>query len=209
MKIASTPLLASLLILWGHLFLHNTVRAFDIVPISDASSAWIAASSPVAAVATTAAKVGGLNPMSIYMNTLTAHPLPTKMATGAVLAVTGDAIAQAKSGGSEQAYDKRRAASFMVFDMSYRALQHVLYPPIVVHFQGQYVCTVVSLLFLQYYLPLDVAASCERTLVSQLGIGKCFDNLGKNFCNMKSFHYLTPSSKYRKCRQSSILSCLV
>ena len=54
------------------------------------------------------------NLLESYKQLLSAHPLPTKMATGATLAVCGDAIAQSQDESSE--YDKRRAASFAAFD---------------------------------------------------------------------------------------------
>lgn len=94
-----------------------------------------------------------------YTTALAEHPLPTKMATGATLAVAGDAIAQQSS--DEQEYDVRRASSFGVFDMAYRALQHAAFPIIVASCQGQ---------FLSNVLPHDMAAAMEQTLASQLGI---------------------------------------
>ena len=100
-------------------------------------------------------------PANLYMNVLTAAPLATKMVTGAALAVAGDALAQ-KCDTSATNYDKRRAASFAIFDMTYRALQHLIYPAIVTHFQGQYLSRAL--------LPAHTAAPLERTLCSQLGI---------------------------------------
>jgi len=73
---------------------------------------------------------------SMYKQTLTTNPLETKMATGAVLAVVGDGIAQAKQGGTE--YDTKRASSFMLFDIAYRALQHFTFPTIIHECHGQY-----------------------------------------------------------------------
>jgi hypothetical protein len=94
-----------------------------------------------------------------YTQTLAEHPLPTKMATGATLAVAGDAIAQTKG---DENYDVRRASSFGVFDMAYRALQHAAFPLIVASFHGQ---------FLSSVLPTaDLGAAMEQTLASQLGI---------------------------------------
>ena len=104
-------------------------------------------------------------PANLYMDVLTAAPLVTKMVTGATLAVAGDALAQ-KCDTSATAYDKRRAASFAIFDMAYRALQHAVYPAIVAHFQGQYLSMAL--------LPAHAAAPLERTLCSQLGIVPLF-----------------------------------
>ena len=83
--------------------------------------------------------------------------------TGATLAVCGDAIAQQQAAASSFDqnqnqnnfdYDQRRALSFAVFDMAYRALQHYAFPLIVATCHGQ-------------FLGND---ALEQTLVSQLGI---------------------------------------
>jgi protein Mpv17 len=94
-----------------------------------------------------------------YTQTLAQYPLPTKMATGATLAVAGDAIAQAKN---DEEYDVRRASSFGVFDMAYRALQHASFPLIVASFHGQFLSS--------FFSNPDLAAAMEQTLASQLGI---------------------------------------
>ena len=104
-----------------------------------------------------------VDPLTQYKELLKTNPLPTKMMTGATLAVCGDAIAQqqAASSSSDQNqnennfdYDQRRALSFAVFDMAYRALQHYAFPLIVATCHGQ-------------FLGND---ALEQTLVSQLGI---------------------------------------
>jgi protein Mpv17 len=98
-----------------------------------------------------------------YTTALAEHALPTKMATGATLAVAGDAIAQQASSDSDE-YDTKRAASFALFDSAYRALQHVAFPIIVATCHGQ---------FLSGLLPdasSNLAAAMEQTLASQLGI---------------------------------------
>jgi len=104
------------------------------------------------------------DPLSGYKELLKTHPLPTKMLTGATLAVCGDAIAQSKD--TDVDYDKRRAASFAVFDMAYRALQHFSFPIIVAYCHGQLLGSVPVL------DTLDSAqlAAMEQTLASQLGI---------------------------------------
>jgi len=133
-----------------------------------ASSVWTASTTTAtAAAAESPAFVNNMNPISVYLNTLATYPLPTKMLTGATLAVAGDAIAQARE---PAPYDQRRAVSFAAFDMAYRALQHAAFPAIVGHFHGQYMASAASLIFSQYYLPLDFAAALERVFTSQLGI---------------------------------------
>ena len=97
-----------------------------------------------------------------YTDSLVEHPLLTKMATGGALATAGDAIAQSQE--VDKPYDRPRALSFMVFDMSYRALQHAAFPIIVHACQGQYLGSISPV------IPTDYAAAMEQTLASQLGI---------------------------------------
>ncbi len=104
------------------------------------------------------------DPLSEYKQVLKTHPLPTKMITGATLAVCGDAIAQSKD--KDVAYDKRRAASFAVFDMAYRALQHFSFPIIVAYCHGQ----ILGSLPVVGALDSSQLAAMEQTLASQLGI---------------------------------------
>lgn len=117
--------------------------------------------------------------LSAYKEQLAANPLQTKMATGATVALCGDAIAQSQV--ADEPYDRRRAASFMAFDACYRWLQHELYPVIVANMQGQYLGG-----FIGAIPPLATAAKAageasgtdptffysvmEQTLASQLGI---------------------------------------
>lgn len=103
--------------------------------------------------------------LGIYKQTLTAHPLTTKMLTGATLAVSGDAIAQSQDKSTE--YDKQRAASFAAFDMAYRAVQHFSFPIIVAACHGQYLG---SLPFLHDAFDASRLGAMEQTLASQLGI---------------------------------------
>lgn len=104
-----------------------------------------------------------------YTDLLIQHPLMTKMATGGILATCGDAIAQSQT---PEPYDKRRAASFMLFDMAYRSVQHVCFPIIVHGCQGQYLQGLLTNLHLSSLvnLPTEYAAVAEQTLASQLGI---------------------------------------
>jgi len=115
--------------------------------------------------------------LAAYERTLKSHPLPTKMATGATLAVCGDAIAQkSASAQSGDEYDTRRAASFAIFDSAYRALQHYSFPAIVQHCHGQLLGGAVTTAMAAFHLHAnggDVtsgAAAMEQTLASQLGI---------------------------------------
>ena len=107
--------------------------------------------------------------VSSYTDLLAQHPLVTKMCTGGVLATCGDAIAQSQT---PEPYDKRRAVSFLAFDMAYRAVQHVSFPVIVHECQGQYMDGLLSALHLSSFLhlPTTYAATVEQTLASQLGI---------------------------------------
>ena len=102
-----------------------------------------------------------------YSNALVQHPLLTKMATGGTLATCGDAIAQSQT---EEPYDKRRALSFMVFDMCYRATQHYCFPIIVAACHGQYIGELLSSTPFAHSVPTEYAAAMEQTLASQLGI---------------------------------------
>jgi hypothetical protein len=108
-----------------------------------------------------------------YLHTLSVHPLETKMATGAVMAVAGDALAQSRD---DNEYDTRRASSFAAFDMAYRALQHKLFPLIVHKFHGQFLLAALSSTLPLVHSNMDASsitdylAAIEQTLASQLGI---------------------------------------
>jgi hypothetical protein len=117
--------------------------------------------------------------LSAYKDQLAAHPLPTKMMTGATVALMGDALAQSRD--VDVPYDRRRAASFMTFDACYRLLQHETYPALVANLNGQYLGGLIGAI-----PPLSLAAktlgeasgadptffyaTLEQTLASQLGI---------------------------------------
>jgi hypothetical protein len=113
------------------------------------------------------------DPLSGYKELLKNHPLPTKMMTGATLAVCGDAIAQTQSKTNDEdsvfEYDKARGASFAVFDMAYRALQHFAFPIIVATCHGQYLGSI-SILSNNNMIDTTQLAAMEQTLSSQLGI---------------------------------------
>eukprot|EP00339_Tiarina_fusa_P005796 CAMPEP_0117005638 /NCGR_PEP_ID=MMETSP0472-20121206/6175_1 /TAXON_ID=693140 ORGANISM="Tiarina fusus, Strain LIS" /NCGR_SAMPLE_ID=MMETSP0472 /ASSEMBLY_ACC=CAM_ASM_000603 /LENGTH=266 /DNA_ID=CAMNT_0004706921 /DNA_START=67 /DNA_END=867 /DNA_ORIENTATION=- len=115
-------------------------------------------------VHSTSHSVAHVDLLESYKHLLATHPLPTKMITGATLAVSGDAIAQSQDKSAE--YDKRRASSFAVFDMAYRALQHVSFPIIIAACHGQYLGSVPGL----DTFDASQLAAMEQTLASQLGI---------------------------------------
>lgn len=102
-----------------------------------------------------------------YQSLLAVHPLPTKLVTGAILAVAGDAVAQSRDKGD---YNPSRGASFAAFDVTYRALQNQLFPMMIETFQGTYFQSVVEALGLAQILGnnIDVMAALERALANQL-----------------------------------------
>ena len=100
-----------------------------------------------------------------YQQQLAEHPLVTKMMTGSVLAVCGDALAQSKEDNPE--YDTKRAAGFAIFDSLYRALQHFSFPIIVAYCHGQ---TLGSVPLIGDNFEASSLAAMESTLASQLGI---------------------------------------
>lgn len=77
-----------------------------------------------------------------YSNSLTTRPIPTKIATGAVLAGVGDALAQSRV--KDQPYDKFRTASFSAFDSCYRVFQHFAFPQIVGRCRGNILAGIVA-----------------------------------------------------------------
>lgn len=136
--------------------------------------------------------------LGAYKHLLKAHPLPTKMMTGATLAVCGDAIAQTKDKDAE--YDKQRAASFAVFDMAYRALQHVSFPIIVAACHGQYLG---SLPGLGDAFDASQLAAMEQTLASQLGIVP-FLYYPAFFALTGAIQGLTPSGAVTRAKENFI-----
>lgn len=79
-----------------------------------------------------------------YRRFLSVYPLRTKVATGAVLAVVGDALAQSRL--TTEKYDSYRAASFAAFDSCYRVFQHVAFPLLVGKCRGRFLGSMYSTL---------------------------------------------------------------
>lgn len=124
------------------------------------------------ALAKTAASPADLAASALagYRSALDAHPLRVKIVTGCVLAVAGDAIAQARRPGENNTYDTKRAAAFVAFDGCWRAVQQLAYPPLIRACHGQYLLGALGTLpfvRVQDQDPLLYAAM-EQTLVSQL-----------------------------------------
>eukprot|EP00962_Isochrysis_galbana_P008864 scaffold2475_cov115-Isochrysis_galbana.AAC.8 len=95
-----------------------------------------------------------------YSHSLALHPIETKVATAAVLAVGGDALAQLREC---EPYDTRRAASFVLFNSCYRgAFQHNAFPLIAKTFKGH------ALHNLLPSIPLNVCAAISCTAANQL-----------------------------------------
>jgi len=116
-----------------------------------------------------------LNLFDTYLQTLSEHPLPTKIMTGGTLAVCGDAIAQSRT---DEKYDKRRGLSFAAFDCSNRVVQHFSFPAIVQQCQGQYIYALITatpgMASLAHNLgwenPVYYYGAMEQTLSCQFGI---------------------------------------
>lgn len=94
----------------------------------------------------------------IYKELLDSNPFSTKLITGGILAVCGDAIAQSREPGD---YDQIRAASFATFDMIYRAVQCAIFPMIILRWHGQYLTEFLP------WMDLKSCAAIEDTMVNQ------------------------------------------
>eukprot|EP00980_Cylindrotheca_fusiformis_P010662 scaffold2381_cov128-Cylindrotheca_fusiformis.AAC.3 len=105
-----------------------------------------------------------------YQQALKTNPYETKIATGVVLAIIGDAIAQLREPAS---YDIKRATAFAAFDGFYRAVQQLSYPALIAHFQGQHILGALKTFGME---PTSLSSFAslvgplEQTLVSQLVI---------------------------------------
>lgn len=109
--------------------------------------------------------------LKFYKHCLEEHPLVTKMVTGGILSLSGDAIAQIRSR-PKAAYNKRRAVSFMMFDMSYRAIQHTVFPIIISLCQGDLLTALIvgSIAYELNTTTTNILAAVEQTLANQLVI---------------------------------------
>ena len=92
---------------------------------------------------------------TMYNQALMTNPLETKLATGGILALAGDCIAQSREEGD---YDVKRAGAFVSFDMMYRALQCALFPEIIRVCDGHYLGSVLS------GIDTSVLATMEQTM---------------------------------------------
>lgn len=115
-----------------------------------------------------------------YRAALQSDPLVTKMATGMVLAVMGDGIAQSRKRNMDETYNVKRAGAFAAFDACWRAVQQWSYPPIYQICNGKFTVDLLSSLStlstsssssssLSFSMPsTHLLAAWEQTLVSQL-----------------------------------------
>ncbi len=115
---------------------------------------------------------------TLYNQALLTNPLETKLATGAVLALAGDAIAQQSQAQSQAQsqpssrddddgeneykytyeYDIKRAGAFVSFDILYRAFQCASFPEITRVCDGHYLGTVLP------GIDVNVLATMEQTM---------------------------------------------
>jgi len=124
------------------------------------TSAWTNESPKIIDAASTA--------LGDYQAALKAHPYQTKIFTGVVLAFAGDAIAQLRE---PAPYDKKRAVAFACFDAIYRAVQQFTYPPLISHFQGQYIIALLASIGVSSNSAMTTfSGPLETTLISQLVI---------------------------------------
>lgn len=115
-----------------------------------------------------------------YQKSLAKNPLITKIITGAVLAIAGDAVAQATSNEATLAnfltnirYDKRRALSFAVFDSFYRCFQHNVFPIIMRLGQGNLIKNLLPKIIPSKHIVAfltPAAAAIEQTALYQFVI---------------------------------------
>lgn len=107
-----------------------------------------------------------------YKLALVQNPLATKLVTGGMLALLGDAMAQKTK--QAKAYDTKRAISFCLFDISYRAMQHWIFPWITKTCRGQYSMGLLSKMGLNAGTDAALWSAVESTLFNQLVIVPLF-----------------------------------
>ena len=105
-----------------------------------------------------------------YRAALAKDPLKVKIITGCLLAIVGDAIAQA---GTPDDYNKKRAIAFVMFDAVWRTVQQVTYGPIIATCNGQFSLGLLGFLPFAKEENLFVLGAIEQTLVSQLILIPC------------------------------------
>ncbi|KAL3774209.1 hypothetical protein ACHAW5_008534 [Stephanodiscus triporus] len=118
--------------------------------------------------------------LSVYRQQLLVDPLKTKVLTGIILAILGDALAQSQqSKSNHEPYNIQRALSFAAFDGCYRAVQQLTYPPMMKLCCGKFSIallvavmgtTTTSIISSDQEQLIHILASIEQTLVSQLVI---------------------------------------
>ena len=104
-----------------------------------------------------------------YQNSLVNNPCITKVITGAVLAIVGDAVAQVTNNEQNVEYDKRRALSFAAFDSCYRVFQHNMFPAIIRLGQGNVIRNILPRIFPSSLVAMlaPAAAAVEQTAMYQ------------------------------------------
>lgn len=97
---------------------------------------------------------------AFYTQALLSNPLETKLLTGGILAMAGDAIAQSRDEGD---YDVKRAGAFVSFDILYRALQCSLFPEIIQVCDGHYLASLTSVIP-AVEVNREILATMEQTM---------------------------------------------
>jgi Mpv17 / PMP22 family len=166
--ISMNPSIA-LLYIASTLLLPDTSSAFAVVPSPD-----IVVWSQQHLITTASSTLPQLpNLFALYKHSLHVLPLQTQMATGAVLAIAGDTAAQALD--KSRQFEPKRTWSFAAFDACYRAVQHIVYPPMKDYFHGQFLFPAISSIlpamntFEQHHNQI-LSAAAEQALISQLVI---------------------------------------
>ena len=96
----------------------------------------------------------------MYNQALYTNPLETKLATGGILAIAGDAIAQSREVGG---YDTKRASAFVTFDVLYRAFQCASFPEITRVCDGNHLGALLP------NIDVNILATVEQTMGKYIG----------------------------------------